>query len=54
MSGRPMGEVGESAVVDLAVESEGFAEEDGGWGLSVGHSGDVHVYTIWQSINIIK
>lgn len=30
LSGRPMGEVGEGAVADFAVETEGFAEEDGG------------------------
>jgi hypothetical protein len=30
LSGRPTGEVGEGAVADFAVETEGFAEEDGG------------------------
>ncbi len=30
LSGRPMREVGEGAVADLAVEAERFAEEEGG------------------------
>ena len=38
-----MGEVGDGAVVDLAVLAEGFAEEDGGRGVAVGHDGDIHV-----------
>jgi hypothetical protein len=29
--------------VDLAVLAEGFAEEDGGRRVAVGHDGDVHV-----------
>ena len=33
---RPMGDVGEGAVEDLAVETEGFAEEDGGGELRLG------------------
>jgi hypothetical protein len=46
LSLRPMGEVGESAVVDFAVETEAFAEEDGGRGFAIGYGGNVHVYTI--------
>jgi hypothetical protein len=41
-----MGEVGEGAVADLAVEAEGLAEEDGRRGVAVGHGGHVHVYII--------
>jgi hypothetical protein len=41
-----MGEVGEGAVADLAAETEGLAEEDGGRGVAVGHGGDVHVYIV--------
>jgi hypothetical protein len=29
-SGRPMGEIGEGAILDFAVFAESFAEEDGG------------------------
>ena len=42
----PMGDIGEGAVVDLAIESEGLAEEDGGWGVAVGDGGHIHVYII--------
>ena len=41
--GVPMGEVGEGAFVNLAVEAEGLPEEDGGRGVPVGDGGDVHV-----------
>jgi hypothetical protein len=41
-----MGEIGDGAVVDLAVFAEALAQEDGGWGVAVGHDGDVHVYMI--------
>jgi hypothetical protein len=41
--GGPVGEIGDGAVVDLAVFAEAFAEEDGGWGVAVGDDGDVHV-----------
>jgi hypothetical protein len=44
-----MGEVGESAVADLAMEAEGFAEEDGGRGVAVGDGGDIHAYMISHS-----
>jgi hypothetical protein len=47
---RPMGDVGEGAVEDLAVETEGFAEEDGGRGVAVGYGGDVHAYIIQTTI----
>jgi hypothetical protein len=36
LSGGPMGEVGEGAVADLAAETAGLAEEDGGRGVAVG------------------
>jgi hypothetical protein len=41
-----MGEVGKSAVADLAAETEGLAEEDSGRGVAVGHRGDIHAYII--------
>jgi hypothetical protein len=49
-SGRPMREVGEGAVSDLAIKTEGLAEEDCGRGVAVGDGGDVHAYTIQQLI----
>jgi hypothetical protein len=41
--GVPMGEVGESAFMDLAVEAKGLSEEDGGRGVAVGDGSDMHV-----------
>jgi hypothetical protein len=46
-----MGEIGESAGMDLAILAEAFAEEDGGGGGAIGDGGDVHVYSLSQSIN---
>ena len=40
----PFGQVGEGALLDLAVLAEGLAEQDGGWGVPVGHAFDVHGY----------
>jgi hypothetical protein len=51
---RPMGDVGEGAVEDLAVEAEGFAEEDGRRGVAVGYGGDVHAYIISLYITYSK
>jgi hypothetical protein len=51
---RPMGDVGEGTVEDLAVETEGFTEEDGGRGVAVGYSGNVHVYIIQIIIHNIN
>lgn len=34
----PVGEVGESALADLAFFAPGLAEEDGGWRVAVGHA----------------
>lgn len=42
----PVGEVGEGAIFDFAIEAEGFAEEDGGRGAAVGDGCHVHVYII--------
>jgi hypothetical protein len=39
----PMGEIGDGAVVDLAVLAEALAEEDSGRRVAVGDDGDVHV-----------
>jgi hypothetical protein len=44
-----VGEIGDSAVADLAVFAEALAQEDGGQGVAVGHDGDVHVDRIRQS-----
>src|ERR1039458_10307360 len=49
LSGGPMGEVGKSAVADLAAETKGLAEEDSGRGVAVGHRGDIHAYIIQTS-----
>jgi hypothetical protein len=38
----PMGEVGEGAFMNLAVEAEGLPEENGGRGATVGNGGDIH------------
>ena len=38
-----MGEIGDGAVVDLAVFAGALAEEDSGRGVAVGDDGDVHV-----------
>ena len=43
-----MREVGQGACFDLAVFTVGFAEEDGGRGVAIGHGGHVHAYMIWQ------
>ena len=43
-SGRPAGEVGEGALLDLAALAIGLAEQDGGRGGAVGHGFDVHGY----------
>ena len=45
---RPMGEIGEGAVVDFAVLAEALAEKDGGRGVAVGDDGHVHVDIIRQ------
>ena len=45
MSGE-MSDVGEGTSLDSAVEAVGFAEEDGGRRVAIGHGGDVHAYTI--------
>src|SRR5208337_1087560 len=43
LGGVPVGEIGDGAVVDLAVFAEALAEEDGRGGVAVGDDGDVHV-----------
>ena len=43
-SGRPAGEVGEGALLDLAALAIGLAEQDGGRGGAIGHGFDVHGY----------
>ena len=39
----PMGEVGEGAVVDLAILTEGFAEQDRRGRRAIGDHGHIHV-----------
>jgi hypothetical protein len=41
-----MSDVGDGASLDFAVETIGFAKEDGGRGTAVGYGGDVHAYII--------
>jgi hypothetical protein len=41
-----MGEIGEGAVADLAIEAEGFTEEEGGRGVAVRDGCDIHAYLI--------
>jgi hypothetical protein len=43
-----MSDVGDRASLDFAVEAIGFAEEDGGRGVAIGHGGDIHAYIIRQ------
>jgi hypothetical protein len=54
LGGRPMREVGEGAVADLAVETKGLAEEDSGRGVAVGDVGDVHAYIVSYKYIIVK
>jgi hypothetical protein len=42
--GRALGEIGEGAFFDLAVEAEGLAEENGWRGIAVGDALDIHGY----------
>jgi hypothetical protein len=50
--GRPVGEVGEGAVVNLAILAEGFAEEDGGRRTAVVDDRNIHVDILaWFSRN---
>src|SRR5580700_6630038 len=44
----PVGQIGDGAVVDLAVFAEALAEEDSGRGVAVGDDGDVHVDRILE------
>jgi hypothetical protein len=46
LGGGPMGEVGEGAVADLAVEAKGLAEEESGRGVAIRDGGDVHAYIV--------
>ena len=41
-----MGEIGEGAVLNLAVVAKGFPEEDRGRGVAVGDGGDIHDFCI--------
>jgi hypothetical protein len=43
LQGRPLGEIGDGAVVDLAIFAEAFSQEDGGWGVAVGDGRHIHV-----------
>ena len=50
--GRPLGEVGEGAFLDLAVLAVGLAQEDSRGRFSIGNGFDVHGYSIF-SITVI-
>jgi hypothetical protein len=41
-----VGEVGQGAVLNLAVVAKGFPEEDGGRGVAVGDGRDIHDFYI--------
>ena len=41
-SGMPLREVGEGTLLDLVVLTEGLAEEDGGWGVTVRDGLNIH------------
>src|SRR5208283_108147 len=49
--GRPVRQVGDGAILDLAILPEGFAQEDGGGRVAVGDGGDIHDFYI-QTISI--
>jgi hypothetical protein len=49
-----MSDVGDCASLDFAVEAVGFAEEDGGRGVAIGHGGDIHAYTISHLVHKYK
>src|SRR5260370_11530394 len=54
LMGGEMRDVGNGAGLDFAVLAVGFAEEDGGRRVAVGHGGDVHAYTIQINYIIVK
>jgi hypothetical protein len=45
-----MGNIGDGAVVDFSVLTEGLPEEDGGRGVAIGHECDIHVDMIAQAV----
>jgi len=47
-------QIGDGAVVDLAVFAETLAEEDSGRGVAVGDDGDVHVDRVRELLNKYK
>jgi hypothetical protein len=49
LMGGEMSDVGDGASLDFAVLAVGFAEEDGGGRVAVGHGGDVHAYIIHKN-----
>ena len=50
----PIGEIGQGALARFIPFAPGFAEEDGGRGVAVGHDIDVHGYTKLHTIVKIK
>jgi len=50
----PVGEIGDGAVVDLAVLAEALAEEDSGRGVAIGDGGDIHVDRIRDTFDEYK
>jgi len=51
---RPMGEVGESAVLDLAIDAKRLPEEDGRRGLAVRDGRYIHAYIMDQEVSHYK
>jgi hypothetical protein len=54
LRGGPSGEIGEGALDDFAVDTGGFAEENGGRGVAVGYGLYVHGNIITKIINEYK
>jgi hypothetical protein len=50
----PVGEIGDGAVVDLAILAEALTQEDSGRGVAVGDDGDVHVDRIRELIRLTQ
>jgi len=48
--GRPLGGVGDGAVLDLSLPAERFAQQDAGWRVAVGNGLDKHGYLLNANI----
>ena len=47
---RPLGEIGQGAILDLAVFAVGFPQQNGGFGVPVRHDGYEHTYSLGSVI----